>query len=81
VITDGNYLLHTETPWTMVASVLDEVWYCELGDDERRRRLIARHVEFGKSPEAAAEWIERVDEPNARRIEATRSRATLTVHP
>ncbi len=32
------------------------------------RRLVARHVRFGKSPDAAAAWVARSDEANARLI-------------
>ena len=41
------------------------------------RRLVARHERFGKSPDAAREWVERVDGANAVRIEAAAHRADL----
>ncbi len=79
VITEGNYLLDDESPWPDVRATLDEVWFVETDEARRLRRLLARHVEFGKSEDDALRWIERVDEPNARRIRATRSRADLVV--
>jgi hypothetical protein len=45
----------------------------------RRERLVARHIRFGKAPDAAAAWADTVDEPNARLIAATRSRADLVI--
>ena len=75
VITEGNYLLLDEGPWAHVAPLLDEVWYVEVDDRLRRERLVRRHEQFGRSPEAALAWVAGTDEPNARRIEATRARA------
>jgi hypothetical protein len=41
--------------------------------------LVARHVAFGKTPDAAREWVDRVDEANARAVAATRDRADLVL--
>lgn len=79
VITEGNYLLLGARPWTRVREQLAEVWYCALDDDVRRQRLVARHIEFGKAPDDAAEWVATVDEPNAQLVAATRGRADLIV--
>jgi pantothenate kinase len=79
VIAEGNYLLIDEAPWSRIRPLLDACWYIEGPEDERLRRLIARHVAFGKSPEEAHEWVVRSDEANARVIEATRGRADLIV--
>lgn len=75
VIVEGNYLLLDRPEWLAVAAELDEVHYLDLDDDVRRSRLVARHVQFGKSSAAAAAWVERVDEPNARLVAASRGRA------
>ena len=79
VLTEGNYLLDRSEPWDEVRGALTEVWFCELPDDVRRQRLVARHVEFGKAHAAAERWVDEVDEPNAARIEAARCRADLLV--
>jgi pantothenate kinase len=65
VVSEGNYLLLPEPRWQAVRSAFDEVWFCDLDDAVRRERLVHRHVEFGKSPDRARAWVERVDEPNA----------------
>jgi hypothetical protein len=42
--------------------------------------LIARHIEFGKSPDEAREWVWRSDEANAVIVATTRDRADVVVH-
>jgi len=79
VISEGNYLLLDQEPWSRIRPLLAACWYIEGPEDERLRQLIARHVEFGKTPDEAHEWVHRSDEANARLIEATRSRADLIV--
>jgi pantothenate kinase len=79
VVTEGNYLLDDEPPWPEVSDLLSEVWFVDVAPDERRRRLVARHIEFGKSPEQAQAWVRTVDEPNAARIEKCRAKADLVV--
>ncbi|WP_309504854.1 MULTISPECIES: nucleoside/nucleotide kinase family protein [Nocardioides] len=79
VVTEGNYLLLDEPRWHAVRAEIDVVWHLEVDDDVRVERLVARHVAFGKSLAAAREWVARVDEANARLVEAARSRADLVV--
>jgi pantothenate kinase len=75
VITEGNYLLLDTGAWAAVPATLDELWYVQVDDDLRRQRLVQRHEQFGRSPEAALAWMESTDEPNARLIHASRHRA------
>ncbi|SER65459.1 Panthothenate kinase [Pedococcus cremeus] len=77
VLTEGNYLLLDEGPWRAVRALLDEVWFCGLGDDVRRERLVARHVEAGRDAEDAAEWVHRSDEANARLVAPTGGQADV----
>ncbi|WP_408635641.1 nucleoside/nucleotide kinase family protein [Phytohabitans suffuscus] len=79
VVTEGNYLLAGAEPWPEVRAELTETWFVELDEPSRRERLIARHVEFGKTPDEAVRWVSTVDDPNARLIAATRDRADLVV--
>lgn len=79
VITEGNYLLIDQSPWTAVRSLLDEVWFVDVDDAIRVPRLIARHIEFGKSADEAREWVMRSDEANAAVVAATRDRADVVV--
>ncbi|QOV40670.1 nucleoside/nucleotide kinase family protein [Streptomyces ferrugineus] len=79
VVTEGNYLLLGTGAWARVRPELDEVWFCELDEEERLRRLIARHEEFGKSHEQAVAWVMRSDQRNAELVAPTRDRADLVV--
>lgn len=79
VLTEGNYLLIDDAGWSAVAAEIDEIWYCAIRDDVRVERLVARHIAFGKASDAARAWVADVDEPNARLVAATATRADLTV--
>ncbi|MBC7274049.1 MAG: nucleoside/nucleotide kinase family protein [Streptomyces sp.] len=79
VVTEGNYLLLDGGAWPRVRERLDEVWFCELPEGERIRRLVARHEEFGKAHEAAVAWATGTDQRNADLIAPTRERADLVV--
>jgi pantothenate kinase len=79
VITEGNYLLVDDGPWSAVRWLLDEAWAVQVDPDLRMTRLVARHVEFGKPPDQAAAWVEAVDVPNADFVRATFARADLVV--
>jgi len=79
VVTEGNYLLVADGDWAEVRTLLDEAWFVEGDEDRRRDWLIARHIEFGKAPLFAREWVLRSDERNAELVVTTRSRADLVV--
>jgi pantothenate kinase len=79
VIVEGNYLLLDDRPWHAVAARLDRTLYIDTPEAARRRRLVDRHRRTYGSHEAAAEWVERVDQPNARLVEASRHRADAVV--
>ncbi|MEI5007747.1 nucleoside/nucleotide kinase family protein [Streptomyces sp. PmtA] len=79
VITEGNYLLHDDGPWSRIRALLDEVWYLELPDAARVPRLVDRHVRFGKDRPYAERWVRDSDELNARLVARGRHRAHLTV--
>lgn len=72
VITEGNYLGLPDGEWASVRGLLDRLYYVDCPTDVRRHRLVARHIEGGRAPEAAAAWVDEVDEPNARLIATTR---------
>lgn len=79
VIVEGNYLLLDEQPWNELFDLLDAVGYVEVADDVRVRRLLARHVEFGRTPTEAEAFVTRSDERNTARVSAGRGRAQLLV--
>lgn len=75
VITEGNYLLH----WPAVRAELDEVWFCEVTEETRLARLVARHERFGKSHEDAVAWAYGTDQRNADLVATTRPHADLVI--
>ncbi len=79
VVTEGNYLLLDRPEWQAVRAELDEVWFLDSPDDVRRQRLVARHVEFGKSPAEAEDWVTRVDDVNAALVATGRGTADRVV--
>lgn len=79
VVSEGNYLLVDTEPWTRARALFDEVWFCAAASSTRRERLIARHIEFGKTPADAEAWVTAVDLPNSAMIDATSSRADAVV--
>jgi pantothenate kinase len=79
VVTEGNYLLLDEARWHGVRAQLDAVWHVHTDPALRLERLVARHVAFGKPPELARSWVERVDVPNAALVEAAAVRADVVV--
>lgn len=79
VVTEGNYLLLEAGSWARVRPCLDEVWFCETDEDERVRRLVTRHEEFGKDHETALAWVLGTDQRNADLVATTRDRADLVV--
>ncbi len=70
IITEGNYLLLEEEPWPRVRAMLDEVWFLDVDRELREERLVARHMQFGRTERQAREWVRTTDAPNAERIEA-----------
>ena len=77
IITEGNYLLLNEGHWAKVPALLDEIWYVDVDDELRIKRLTSRHEQFGRSKEEAIAWVMNTDEPNARVISANKSKADL----
>jgi pantothenate kinase len=78
IVAEGNYLLLDEAPWSAIRELLDEAWFLR-SDSRRVPRLIARHIAFGKPPQAAADWVLRSDEANTARIAPSEARADLVI--
>lgn len=75
IVSEGNYLLL----WPEVRALFDEVWWVSVDDDVRRRRLLERHLRFGRSRDDAEAWMATVDDPNARLVAPGASSADLVV--
>jgi pantothenate kinase len=75
VVVEGNYLLLDSGGWESAAALLDLTFFVEVPQQVRLRRLIDRHIAFGKTPEAAEAWVLGPDERNAELIAGTAARA------
>src|SRR3954451_9786529 len=80
VLTEGNYLLHDVDAWPAARACLDAVWFLDVPDDLRTRRLVARHEHYGMPTDAAlARATTGPDGANARLVAGTRDRADLVL--
>jgi pantothenate kinase len=79
VITEGNYLLLDHPAWKRARRAMDCVWFVTTEEDVRLERLVARHVEFGKSPDAAQAWVTGTDQRNADLVSPTAAAADLVI--
>ncbi len=78
VIVEGNYLLFQSGGWEAVRQWLATCWFIDADPAVRRERLLTRATAtYG--PEAGKQWVNNVDEPNARLIDATRVDADLVI--
>ncbi|MBO1418735.1 nucleoside/nucleotide kinase family protein [Streptomyces sp. FH025] len=64
VITEGNYLAATDTPWPDARRLLRELWYVHTEDDVREERLLRRHRDGGRDEATARHWVTGNDHPN-----------------
>lgn len=76
IVTEGNYLLSKHHGWQVIAPLLDECWFVEVDEQQRLRQLIARHIYFGRTPEAAQAWVTQTDQVNAQIVRETADLAT-----
>jgi pantothenate kinase len=79
VVTEGNYLLLPDQPWSRVRPLLDEVWFLAPDEELRRRWLIDRHRAYGRTLEAARERTLGSDQANAERVNTTAHSADLVL--
>ena len=79
VVTEGNYLLLDEPPWSGVRDLLDACWYVTVDESLRLRRLVDRHIAYGKEPDTAHAWAHGSDRANAELVAATARHADALV--
>lgn len=68
VVVEGNYLVLDEVPWRDLAPMWDLSVFLDVPFAELERRLIARWLGLGYTPDAAREKALGNDIPNARRV-------------
>jgi pantothenate kinase len=79
IITEGNYLLLDDPDWVQARRAMDAVWFVVSEEAERIERLVARHVEFGKTPNEAHAWVATTDQRNADLVAGTAARADRVI--
>jgi pantothenate kinase len=79
VLTEGNYLLLDEEPWSRLAPLFDFTVFLDVPRDELERRLIQRWLDHGRTPEDGRRWVDSNDLPNVDRVLGRRGKADLTV--
>ena len=68
VLTEGNFLLLRDPPWSQIAPLLQFSLMLDTDPALARERLLARHQRGGRSPDDALAHYLRVDEPNTRLV-------------
>lgn len=79
LVTEGNYLLLNETPWTDLGTFFDLTVMIDVPEAELDRRLLERWDFYGKTPAEARAWIDSNDMPNIRRVTQSSRLADITV--
>ncbi|MGW6914620.1 nucleoside/nucleotide kinase family protein [Kitasatospora sp. NPDC054939] len=79
VVTEGNYLASTESPWPQARRLLRELWYVEADDRVREQRLLHRHRSGGRDEATARHWVTGNDHPNGEYVKEGRALCTRIV--
>jgi phosphoribulokinase/uridine kinase len=74
VVTEGNYLALNSLGWEGARERIDLLVMVEVDEAELIRRLVARHMSFGRDRADAGHWVRAVDLPNARLVANSVSR-------
>ena len=74
VVTEGNYLALNSLGWEGARERIDLLVMVEVDEAELIRRLVARHMSFGRHRADAGHWVRAVDLPNARLVANSVSR-------
>lgn len=78
-VLEGNYLLLDRGVWRDLRPMIDVAIFIDAPESELVERLVARHMENGRSRAEALAKIEGTDLPNLRVIRATAPRADLVI--
>jgi len=68
IVTEGNYLLLREPPWSELRPLFDVTVFIDVPEEELRKRLAARWHGYGMDAEAIRAKLEENDLPNGRRV-------------
>jgi pantothenate kinase len=79
VVTEGNYLLLDHPDWIRARRAMDAVWFVASEEAMRIERLVARHIQFGKTPHEARAWVAATDQRNSELVAGTVGRADRVI--
>jgi pantothenate kinase len=79
VVTEGNYLLLDEPHWERARRAMAAVWFVASDESVRVERLVARHVQFGKTAPEARAWVATTDQCNSELVTGTAGRADRVI--
>jgi pantothenate kinase len=79
VVTEGNYLLLDDPHWERARRAMDAVWFVASEETVRVERLVARHVQFCKTPHEARTWVATADQRNSELVAGTIGRADRVI--
>jgi pantothenate kinase len=79
VLTEGNYLLVDDPVWARARAAMDAVWFVAGEETLRTQRLVARHIEFGKTVQDARAWVATIDQRNSDLVSATADKADRVI--
>lgn len=79
LIVEGNYLLLDEDPWRALPPLFDLTVFLDVPEEVLVRRLTDRWRHFGKTEEAARDWIAGNDLPNALTVITRSAPADITL--
>ena len=68
IVTEGNYLLLRDPPWSELQPLFDVTVFIDVPEDVLRERLAARWQGYGMNAEAIRAKLEENDLPNGRRV-------------
>lgn len=80
ILTEGNYLLLDDPPWSAIRTICDQVWYLDVPLETLYPRLLARHITGGKSESEAAIKVASTDFPNAELVDASKHNADKIIN-
>mgnify|MGYP001795152829 CR=1 FL=1 len=72
IVTEGQYLLCPETPWSKLGEILDECWWLDVTPEQAREWLMKRDTAVGRSVEEAEAKYQRNDRLNTEFVLAAR---------
>ncbi len=79
VLVEGNYVLVNRGPFQGVADIFDLRIYVDGPAPKIMANLMERHIAGGKTVEQAKDWVKRIDLPNARIAESSKSQADVVI--